>query len=336
MSQPKRKTRVAWLIALLLLLLVWAAVTQPFVTPRLFTPPTVDAARLEAHVRMLSQTHYPRSFDQPEKLEAVADYIHAQLAQTGARVEDQFYKVEGARVRNVVARFGPADGPLLVIGAHYDSHGAAAEGAKNPKGFAPETHTPGADDNASGVAGLLELARLLATSPPTSPVELVAYTLEEPPHFRTANMGSAHHAAGLRAAKRDVKLMIALEMIGTFSDVAGSQRYPIPGMGLVYPTQGNFVAVIGRVRDGLTTRELKAAMAGATDLPVVSMNAPRILQGVDFSDHLSYWHEGYPALMVTDTAFQRNDQYHQAGDTADKLDYKRMAKVVQAVFAATR
>jgi Zn-dependent M28 family amino/carboxypeptidase len=223
-----------------------------------------------------------------------------------------------------------------VIGAHYDSHGDAIGGSKHPRGHTPETHTPGADDNASGVAGLLELARLLGRSAQSRTIELVAYTLEEPPHFRTEHMGSAWHARSLRAANRDVELMLSLEMIGYFSDEPGSQGYPFPAMSHLYSDRGNFIAIVGKMSDFGATRRVKALMAGATSLPVHSINAPPLLQGVDFSDHLSYWLEGFPALMVTDTSFMRNHHYHQASDTYEKLDYRRMAMVVQGVYAVTQ
>lgn len=298
----------------------WAVLTQPFVIPVAITPPPVDAARLEAHVRMLSETLHPRSAAEPVRLDAAASYVQRELSRAGAVVAEQRYEADGQPVRNLVARFGPAHGPLLVIGAHYDSHG----------------HTPGADDNASGVAGLIELARLLAASPPPRPVELVAYTLEEPPHFRRDTMGSAQHARALKQAGRDVELMISLEMIGTFSDAPGSQRYPIAALQWIYPDRGDFIAIVARVADAGATRRLKAAMRGATPLPVHSMNATARIPGVDFSDHLNYWAEGWTAVMVTDTAFERNPHYHRAEDTAEKLDYRRMAQVVQGVFAATR
>ena len=263
-----RNSGKAWWILLLLLAALFGAyalLVQPFVRVQPFTPPAVDTVCLDNHVRMLSQTLYPRSFDQPDKLEAAASYIHEEFAKTGAAVEDQVFSVEGLRYRNVIVRFGPKDGPLLVIGAHYDSHGVAPEGAKHPKGFTPQTHTPGADDNASGVAGLLELSRLLAASPPPGPVELVAYSLEEPPWFRTTSMGSAWHAEQLRLSGRPVRLMISLEMIGYFSDEAGSQKYPLAPLAWLYPTRGDYIGVIGRFRDGLEARRLKAAMRGATD-----------------------------------------------------------------------
>ncbi|WP_426165562.1 M28 family peptidase [Pseudoduganella sp. R-34] len=294
-----------------------ALVAQPMVTPVPSTPPSVDPARLEAHVKKLSVDFYPRSFDHAAILARTAAYIEEQFKEAGAQVSTQDVVVDEMRYKNVVARFGPERGRLLVIGAHYDSHGG----------------TPGADDNASGIAGLLELAHLLGKSAPGRPVELVAYTLEEPPHFRSPHMGSVWHARALKAAGRDVELMLSLEMIGYFSDSPGSQAYPLSAMKLAYPDRGNFIALVGQFGDFGLSRSVKAAMSGASDLPVYSLNAPAFVQGVDFSDHRSYWAQGFPALMVTDTAFMRNRNYHRPGDTFDKLDYKRMAMVVQSVYA---
>ena len=294
---------------------------------------TVDPARLEQHVRALSEQFFPRSFDHPAHLDAAADYVRDELQAAGASVHEHAYLHEGMRWRNLSARFGPGQGPVLVIGAHYDSHADAPRRALDESRPLALTHTPGADDNASGVAGLIELARTLAGHPPARPVELVAYTLEEPPYFRTPAMGSMQHAQALRSAGTEVELMVSLEMIGYFSDAPQSQHYPLPGLGWIYPEQGNFIAVVGRLQDVAQTRALKAWMRGASPLPVHSINAPPALVGVDFSDHLSYWAHGYPALMVTDTAFFRNAAYHEAGDTADRLDYRRMAQVVQAVAA---
>lgn len=310
-----------------------ALVVQPGVSPRPSQPPAVDAQRLRADVVRLAETFYPRSYDQPEQLQRAARYLHDELAAAGARTSYQQVRVQGQVYHNVLARFGPERGPLRVVGAHYDSHAEPALAGDDPRGYSPRSHTPGADDNASGVAGLLELARLLGRQPPSRPVELVAYTLEEPPHFRGPDMGSAWHARSLREAGREVEFMLSLEMIGRFSDRPGSQRYPLRGMQRLYSERGDFIAVVGRLGDFGLSRRVKAAMAGATDLPVHSINAPPRMQGIDFSDHLSYWREDYPALMITDTAFMRSDTYHQPSDTADKLDYARMAKVVQGVYA---
>jgi hypothetical protein len=330
-----RKLALALLVVSAAFVALLIAVVQPFVTPLPSQPPAIDPARLERHVRMLSEALFPRSYDHPERIEGAARYIERSIAEVGIATESQPVEVDGLQYRNVTARFGPREGPLLVIGAHYDSH---AEVGEVPAGqtYSAATHTPGADDNASGVAVLLELARALAAAPPSRPIELVAYTLEEPPYFRGNDMGSAHHARALRAARRDVELMLSLEMLGHYSDAPDSQHYLLPGMSWLYGDRANFVAVVGRFGDFAATRRVKAVLLGASDLPVRSINAPAALPGIDFSDHLSYWREGYTALMITDTAFLRSPDYHGAGDTPDKLDYARMAKVAQGVFALTR
>lgn len=311
-------------------------VVQPLVRTIDSKPPQVSAARLEHHVKHLSVQLHPRSQDQLENINLAADYIFNELKATGGSIDVQEVTVHGVVYKNIIARFGPSSGPVMVVGAHYDSHGDAEAAAKLAARFTADTHTPGADDNASGVAGLLELARLLGRSAPVRSVELVAYTLEEPPYFRTDNMGSARHAAALSDAHREVELMLSLEMIGYFSDEPGSQKFPVPGMSFFYPDRGNFIALVGRIGDFNAMRRAKALMAGATDLPVRSVNAPPIVPGIDFSDHLNYWEKGFRAIMVTDTAFMRNQNYHLAGDTYDKLNYQRMAKVVQAVYAVVQ
>ena len=294
-----------------------SCVTQPFVAASSSPDVTVNPGALEKHVRMLAVTLHPRSVDNLTNLDRAADYVLEQLRATGAETAEQAVEADGKQFRNLIARFGPRDGPVLVIGAHYDSCG----------------DTPGADDNASGVAGLLELARLLAATPPAQSVELVAYTLEEPPYFRTDSMGSVWHARSLEAAKREVRLMLSLEMIGFYRDTPKSQSYPLAPLKLLYPDEGNFIAIVAPFGDFGVTRRVKALFRGASDLPAVSINAPRYVQGVDFSDHASYWRFKMPAMMITDTAFMRNPNYHEAGDTPDTLDYQRMAKVVRAVHA---
>jgi Zn-dependent M28 family amino/carboxypeptidase len=295
-------------------------VTQPAIALNAGTGPLVDARSLEAHVRMLSETLLPRDEAHRENLDRVATYVAAELGRAGGRVEQQVFQVDKRTYRNVVARFGPQDGEIVVVGAHYDAFGPF----------------PGADDNASGVAGLIELGRLLGRTPPPRPVQLVAYSLEEPPYFRTENMGSAVHAAALQRAGTRVRAMLSLEMIGYFSDAPDSQEYPLRVLHLFYPDRGNFIAVVGRFGETGLVRSIKRAMSGATTLPVRSITAPAALAGVDFSDHLNYWERGMAAVMVTDTAFFRNRSYHTKDDIAERLDYERMAKVVAGVFAAVQ
>ncbi len=295
----------------------WVTQPQPRAAPAC-TPPAVDAGRLQAHVRALSETLHPRDSEHPENLERAAHYLEVSLRGAGGRVASAPFEVHGERYRNVVASFGPDTAERIVVGAHYD----AAAG------------TPGADDNASGVAGLLELAQSLGARPPALRVDLVAFTLEEPPFFGTEHMGSAVYARALRATGAKVRAMVSLEMLGSFSDVRGSQGFPAPGLQLLYPDTGNFITVVGTLGQEALVWRLKAGMRAAGGIPVEGIVAPRSLAGVDYSDHASFWDQGYPAAMVTDTAFLRNPRYHQASDTWDTLDYPRMAQVVQALHCA--
>jgi Zn-dependent M28 family amino/carboxypeptidase len=306
-------------ILLMLLIAVWFWVTQPLLsraTPN--SERSVDPSRLEAHVRKLSIELTPRDAEHTENLDRAAAYIKDEFGQTNGFVSEQVYRVNGKYYRNVIAHFGPETEERIIVGAHYDTAGTL----------------PGADDNASGVAGLIELARLLERQPPPLRVELVAFSLEEPPYFRTTGMGSSVHAVSLVQQNVRVRAMFSLEMLGCFSDAPNSQQFPISAMSAFYPSTGNYIAVVGRLSDGLLVRRTKAAMRTAAPLPVYSINAPAFVPGVDFSDQLNYWHAGYSAIMITDTAFYRNRNYHTAQDTAEKLDYKRMAMVVEGVYAA--
>lgn len=285
------------------------------------TGPTTRAQRLEAAVTHLSVDLVPRNWEDPGHLDAAAAWISDHLEQAGGRVSEQTWRARGETYRNVIAAFGPADGPVLVVGAHYDASGG----------------WPGADDNASGVAGLLELARELGAQPPASPVVLVGYSLEEPPFFGTDEMGSAVHAASLAAAGTEVVGMLSLEMIGYYRDEPGTQTYPDPSMALLYGDTGDFLAVVGRETDAALLARIGPPMAAAADdLRVISLAAPIDTTGIDFSDHRNYWSQGFTAAMVTDTAFYRNPNYHGLFDTADTLDYDRMAKAVDSVTAAVR
>lgn len=306
------------LILLLVLIATWFWVTQPLLSRA--TPNSqriVDPARLEAHVRKLSIEMGPRDEGHPENLDHVAAYIKNEFSQTGAFVSEQVYRVNARSYRNVIAHFGPETEERIIVGAHYDTAGPL----------------PGADDNASGVAGLIELARLLKPHELKVRVELVAFSTEEPPYFGTTGMGSYVHADSLRQQNVRVRAMFSLEMIGYFSDAPNSQHFPIGLLSALYPSTGNYIAVVGRLSDASLVRRTKAAMSNAAPLPVYSINAPQFVTGVDFSDQRNYWHAGYNAVMITDTAFYRNRNYHAEQDTAEKLDYKRMAMVVEGVYA---
>jgi hypothetical protein len=310
-------------VAILAVLAIWAVaatvIRQPTVSRVPFRPQFhADAVNLHRHVDFLTTSVRPRDADHTANLDAAASYIKAAFEKTGGRVTEQVFVARKRTYRNVICSFGPQGDtrPIIVVGAHYDA-------------FSQSDNLPGADDNASGTAGLLELARLLATQPPGTPLELVAYTTEEPPFFGTEQMGSAIHAEALRRANRDVKAMLCLEMIGYFR---GEQRWDSWVLGMIYPRRGDFIGVAGGWADRRLARVVKSAMRSAGGPPVLSFTGPRAM--LDASDHRNYWGQGWTAVMITDTAYQRNPNYHDRGDTADTLDYSRMAGVVDGVFNA--
>ena len=298
----------------------WILVAQPTLTKNSASLLKPDSSRLKAHVVQLTDAYSPRSYAHTENLDRCAAYIRSHFKQAGADTSIQKFSVAGKTYQNVIGLFGDPTAKRIVIGAHYDAR----------------SKTPGADDNASGVAGLIELAYLISKEKLKTGVELVAYSLEEPPFFGTQDMGSAHHAKWLHDQKVDVKCMIALEMIGYFSSEPGSQSYPMPVLKIFYPGKGDFIAVVGRLDQRGIVKKIKKLMQGATDLPVYSVNAPLFVSGIDFSDHRNYWMYGYDAVMITDTAFYRNSNYHEPGDTADSLNYELMGKVVIQVFEAVK
>ncbi|BCE01291.1 M28 family peptidase [Marinicellulosiphila megalodicopiae] len=273
----------------------------------------VDKDILQKHVIYLSETAYPRNYINTDNLNIVADYIKNELSPYSEDISFQPYKVGERTYKNVIVKFGPDTDEIIIIGAHYDTH----------------SDLPGADDNASGVAGLIELGRLLSTIELKRQVLLIGYTLEEPPFFNTEHMGSYVHAASIK--NKTVKLMVSLEMIGYFSDEPNSQKFPIDLMGLIYPTVGNYIAVVDTLLAN-NAAGLKSSINKYTDLPAYSINAPSTIVGVDFSDHKNYWAFGYPAVMLTNTSFYRNTKYHTTQDTHDRLNYDLMAKVVYGLF----
>lgn len=246
-------------------------------------------------------------------------YIQREIRPYAQSVRVQEYPVRNQKYANLITNIGPTDAEMIVIGAHYDVCG----------------DQPGADDNASGVAGLLLLAKYLSENKTTLRYnyELVFYTLEEPPYFRTEFMGSAVHARSLRDKGVRVKYMLSLETIGYYSDEKGSQSYPAM-LGWFYPSEGNFIAAVGRMADGNLLGEFKTGFQKNSSLKIITLAAPAFVTGIDFSDHLNYWAMGWNAAMITDTAFMRNHNYHEATDTPDTLDYGKIAQVVRGVYGA--
>lgn len=276
---------------------------------------------LIATVRYLSQDIGQRSYLDVEKLKRTADYIEGKFRSYGCNVKRQPFACQGNTYYNIICEIkgtkSSKDG-ILVIGSHYDT----------------VIGTPGADDNASGVAGLLELIRLTAAKPLQRTVRFVAFSLEEPPFFMTKNMGSYVYAKSLKTEGIKVYGMISLEMLGYYSDRRGSQYYPFPIFKWFYPDKGNFIAFVGNLSSRAFTNKIKKSFRSVSTLPVESLSGVSLIPGVNFSDHWSFWKFGYPAFMITDTAFYRNPNYHAPGDTAETLDYGRMSELVTGLYKA--
>lgn len=297
-----------------------AAVRQPVFTSLPFRSSVrADPVALEKHVRFLTTDVRPRSAAHPENLGRAADYIAERFRAATKRTHLQVFEARGRRYTNVIAHFGPAtvEEPLLVVGAHYDA-------------FSETGDLPGADDNASGTAGLLEVARLLSSHELKSPIVLVAFANEEPPFFGSEQMGSAVHAESLASMNRPVRGMICLEMIGYYGN---EESWPNALFALLYPDDGNFIGVTGGWTDRQLARVVKRAIAGAGGVRAVSYSGSR--ETSDASDHRNYWNRGWTAVMVTDTAYLRNPNYHTSRDTPETLDYRKMARVVDGVLSAT-
>jgi hypothetical protein len=278
-------------------------------------------ARLEGHVLMLAERIGERNMWHFERLEQAARYIEAELAKTGCAVEFQEYEVQGKTVRNIGAEIKGEKRPeeIVVIGAHYDS----------------VLGSPGANDNATGVAVLLEMARTLCDKRPERTLRLVAFVNEEPPFFQTGDMGSRVYALQAEREKENIVAMASLETLGHYSQAEGSQMFPFPPLRFFYPTRGNFVAFVGNFRSRtLLQQSLKAFRAG-NDFPAEGLVAPAWLIGVDWSDHWSFWRSGYRAIMLTDTALFRYRHYHTARDTPDKVDYDSLARVAAGLIGMT-
>ena len=274
-----------------------------------------DTVLLRKHVVELTENPRARNYLHPDRLNEVSNYIFSELSKVTDTCYFQNYQVKGITYRNVVARINGKSSNRIVIGAHYDVCG----------------DQPGADDNASGIAGLLELGRILPHDSLENTIELVAYTLEEPPFFRTDWMGSYVHAKSLNEAQVEVSGMISLEMIGYYDTKKGSQHYPLGFLKLFYGSKGDFITVVNKFGPGKFARKFTKRFKHQATSEAKQFKGPKRLTGIDFSDHLNYWKFGYSALMLTDTAFYRNFHYHQQSDTIYLLNFARMKEVIDAV-----
>ena len=275
---------------------------------------------LRKHLEVLCNDIGDRTPFRPGKLRRAADYIRSVFEDAGLAVAEQGYEFEGEPVANLIATL-PGAAPsnsYYLVGAHYDT----------------VPGTPGADDNGSAVAVLLELGKRLARNPPKVPVRLVAFTLEEPPAFRSGKQGSRIFVKGLEAAGEQVLGAIVLEMVGYTSP---RQEYPFFLKWAGYPDQGNFIGIIGNWASLGFGRAVRAGFRRNPGLPVESLFMPfngHLLPATRLSDHASFWDAGLPAVMVTDTAFFRNPHYHLPSDRPDTLDFRFMAELVGSLELA--
>ncbi len=279
-------------------------------------------AGLQRHVQALAGEIGVRSDETYPNVQRAAAYIERRLKDLGYTVVSQEYTARNRNYRNIEATLPGVPGhahEVVILGAHYDT----AEGA------------PGADDNASGVAGVLELARIFAQERQARTIRFVFFPNEEPPSFPTADMGSRQYATAARASNDQIVAMLSIESIGYYDLDKGSQRYPFP-LNLAYPNVGDFIGFVSNLKSrSLLHRAIGAFRAHAT-LPTQGAAAPAWVPGVWWSDHWSFWRVGYPAIMITDTAPYRNPFYHTPQDTPDKLDYDRMARVVHGLTHVVR
>lgn len=274
---------------------------------------------LRATVTALALDIGPRDLfnNNKARLRRSGDYITARLKGAGYKAEYQEYLAAGVKVKNIIGvKTGlSAPGEVVVIGAHYDTF-----------------NNPGADDNASGVAGVLELAEYAAAKKYGRTIKFIAFVNEEPPFFRNEGMGSAVYANAAAERKEDIKGALVLEMIGYFSEKRMSQRYP-PLIGPFLPGRGNFIAQVSNFESRALSSRIDKVYKGATRLPLRTVNLPAFVPGVDFSDHRSFWKVGYPAVMFTDTSFYRTPHYHKRSDLPDTLNYEYMAAFMDGMKA---
>ena len=268
------------------------------------------------HVEKLAGEIGERNVYRPAALDAAARYIESEFADIGYAVNRQTYLAQGVESANLEVVLPGQRWPdeSIVIGAHYDT----------------VSGSPGADDNASAVAALIEIARLLKGHVPARTLKLVAFVNEEPPFFFFGKMGSKVYAQAARRCRENIRLMISLEMLGYYRDEPGSQAYP-PLFRHFHPDRGNFIAFVSNFRSRQVMRRAEQAFRLQSAFPLETTATFGWIPGVAWSDHLSFWREGYRAFMCTDTAFYRNPNYHSAQDTPEKLDYPRLAELTEAL-----
>jgi Zn-dependent M28 family amino/carboxypeptidase len=269
--------------------------------------------RLERHVQALAGQVGERNLRRAGSLDAAARYLDGILRGLGFVVAAQEFEVEKTKVVNLESALGGGalHDQILLVGAHYDS----------------VVGCPGANDNGSGAAAVLELARLLAHERLPRTLRFALFVNEEPPYYLGDAMGSRRYARRCRARGESIVAMLCLEAIGYYTDAPRSQLYPVP-FGLVYPSTGNFIGFVGNLASRGLVRRCVRSFRRSTPFPSEGLAAPGWIAGVGWSDHSSFWEQGYPAVMVTDTALFRYAPYHTSEDTPEKIRYDHMARVV--------
>ena len=281
------------------------------------------SGRIYEDVKFLTEIRPYRNYKNIDTLNKVADYIKNEFEKIGLDVEEQPFIANNNTYKNIIGSYNSTASKRLIVGAHYDVDG----------------DQDGADDNASAVAGLLELARLVAENKPKLDyrIDFVAFNLEEMPFYTTNEMGSYVHAKSLKDNDIDVIGMICLEMIGYFSDEPNSQTYPLPYLYNIYPNTGNFIIVVGREEQLQFNSKIFKLMKKDSKIDVQKLNVymdDPLAQLAVLSDHRNYWSFGYDAVMINDTSFIRNPNYHKKSDTIDTLDFDKITKVVDCLYNA--
>jgi hypothetical protein len=330
----KALIRIAIMLLTLALLGAWCVATMFSMPGKSFTGavPPLSAeeetvrAKLEIHLREIAEKIGERNCFLPHKLEAAAQYIEMELRAigltAGAEKGDHFEATnrelhQPVSCRNIAAEIPGSDPalPMVLVGAHYDS----------------VVGSPGANDNGTGTVVLLEVARALAGKPPPRrTIRFVAFVNEEPPFFKTDVMGSRVHARACKTRGESIAAMISLETLGFYTSKPKTQKYPAL-LGSLYPDQGNFVGFVGSYQGRALVHEAIRVFRETTEFPSEGAATLAIIPGVDWSDHWSFWQEGYPALMVTDTAIFRYPEYHTRSDKIDQIDFRSLARVTAGI-----
>ena len=270
------------------------------------------------HVEFLSTKIGERNSYKFSALDRAYCYIIKTMQQSSFEIKDLSYSYKSVTFHNIVAEKIGTHYPdeIIIIGAHYDT----------------VYNSPGADDNASGIAALLELIRLLDNYKSKRTIRFVAFTLEEPPFFGTPQMGSYVYAQKCKEQQENIITMVSLEMLAYFTDKKNSQKYPHPDMAAQYSNKGNFITIVGNENSKLIAEKVTAGLKSFCAVPALCLIANPAVPGVDLSDHAPFWNAGYRAIMITDTAFYRNHHYHEPSDTIDTLNFEYFSEVVSGLF----